>query len=53
MDDGATDMNEEEAGSCPTSAGTGKHKRSVRVPADDFVVDRIKTLKDKRCWYAA
>ena len=46
MDDGGTDMNAEEAGSCPSSAGTGKRKRSVRVPANDFVVDCIKTLKE-------
>ena len=38
-------MNEEETGSSHGSAT--KHKTSGPVPPDEFVSDRIKTLKDK------
>ena len=43
VDGGDTQMNETTAGSDQNSVK--KHKTRVPVPPDDFVVDRIKTLK--------
>jgi hypothetical protein len=45
LDSGATPMTEEEAGSDPNSSK--KRKKSVPVPPDEFVGDRIKVLKTR------
>ncbi len=45
LDSGATPMTEEESGSDPNSSKI--RTKSVAVPPDEFVVDRIKVLKTR------